>query len=89
MKDITLTVTPARSRRAKTVLASALPSWAPRIRWNAISAVLNCNDEVPPTCAIQCAVIAKYGFRLLSDQISAVNETLPTAFYMKPGISNM
>jgi hypothetical protein len=68
----TLTVVPTRSNRWRTILASLAPLWLPRRRWKAISAERSWNPLVALSLCIQCAVMARYGYRALDDQISAV-----------------
>ena len=79
---LTLRVTPALSRRRRTIFASDLLVWSLQTWWKATRAVLSHKAEVPLTLAIQWAVIAKYNRRGLLDHISIVKETCPTAAWI-------
>jgi len=68
----TLTVIPTWSNRWSTILASLALLWLPWRQWNVISVEHSWRPLVAFSLCIQCAVMARYGYRALVDQISAV-----------------
>lgn len=78
-KTLTLCFTSARSISSNIFEASAFPVWLPGMWWNTIRAAFKTSDVFLLSFAIQCAVTARKGQSLESDQTSDVNKICPWA----------